>query len=202
MAITSQTMKIDLRPGRTLPVLYVSQNDSNLETLHFELYEATQPFQIPERVTNIYIYGCKESGEVFSLPCTWNGNTVSVDVTSVMTDTAGAVICELSLQVGLQSILGTGNFIIKVEKSPFVQAHVSTSSFAQITEALNTIQKYYMLSKSWAVGNTGVRTGENTNNSEFWCEQARIASYGGEYDEPTETMAFSAHPINEEVTNG
>ena len=189
-------MKLDLRPGRTLPVLYVSQSDSNLETLHFELYDSTQPFKIPDTIRNIYIYGCKASGELYSLECTWEDNIVSVTVTSDMTDAAGTTLCELSLQETPDNVLGTSNFIIVVEKSPFVKAHVSTSTFAQITEALSSVQRYYSLSKSWAVGDTGIREGEDTNNSEFWCQQARIASYGAEYDEPTETMSFSAHPID------
>lgn len=196
MAITEQTMKLDLRPGRTLPVLYVSQSDSNLETLYFKLYDSTKPFIIPDTIEKIYIYGCKASGELYSLECTWEDNIVSVTVTSDMTDAAGTTLCELSLQESPDNVLGTSNFIIVVEKSPFVKAHVSTSTFAQITEALSSVQRFYSLSKSWAVGATGIREGEDTNNSEFWCQQARIASYGAEYDEPTETMSFSAHPID------
>lgn len=190
-------MKIDLRPGHTLPVLYVSQSDNNLEKLHFEIYNATQPFPIPDEVNNIYIVGCKPSGEVFSLECTWSGNVVTAVVTSDITDTAGGVLCELSIQINEDDIIGTGNFVIHVEKSPFVNAHVSTTTLAQLTEVIKNATKYYALSKSWAVGDTGVREGEDTNNSEFWCQQARIASYGAEYDEPTETMMFSTHQITQ-----
>ena len=35
-----------------------------------------------------------------------------------------------------------------------------------------------ILSESWAVGNTGQRTGENTNNSKFW---AQVAQQGAEH---------------------
>lgn len=34
--------------------------------------------------------------------------------------------------------------------------------------------------KSWAVGGTGSRTGEETNNAKYWAEQARDASQGGD----------------------
>ena len=34
--------------------------------------------------------------------------------------------------------------------------------------------------KSWAVGGTGSRTGEDTNNARYWAEQARDASQGGD----------------------
>lgn len=35
------------------------------------------------------------------------------------------------------------------------------------------------LAESWAVGGTGTRTGENTNNAEYWCQQAQQAAGGG-----------------------
>lgn len=35
------------------------------------------------------------------------------------------------------------------------------------------------LSESWAVGGTGTRTGEDTNNAKYWSEQARNAAGGG-----------------------
>lgn len=35
------------------------------------------------------------------------------------------------------------------------------------------------LSKSWAVGGTGTRPGEDTNNAEYWARQAAIAAGGG-----------------------
>ena len=38
------------------------------------------------------------------------------------------------------------------------------------------------LAESWAVGGTGTRTGEDTNNAEYWAEQARQASPDGKAD--------------------
>ena len=36
-----------------------------------------------------------------------------------------------------------------------------------------------VLSESWAVGHTGTRTGEDTNNAKYWSEQAQAAAGGG-----------------------
>ena len=36
-----------------------------------------------------------------------------------------------------------------------------------------------VLSESWAVGHTGARTGEDTNNAKYWSEQAQAAAGGG-----------------------
>lgn len=56
---------------------------------------------------------------------------------------------------------------------------------------------YATESKSWAVGGTGTREGEDTNNSKYWAEQAaQIASgYLGYFDTP-ETLEQS-HPTSE-----
>lgn len=35
------------------------------------------------------------------------------------------------------------------------------------------------LAESWAVGGTGTRSGEDTNNAKYWCDQAAIAAGGG-----------------------
>lgn len=51
----------------------------------------------------------------------------------------------------------------------------SASSAAQSnTNAGNAAQQ----AESWAVGGTGARDGEDTNNAKYWCEQAQEASQG------------------------
>ena len=51
----------------------------------------------------------------------------------------------------------------------------STSAQSAKTAALDSSK----LSKSWAVGGTGTRTGEDTNNARYWSEQAQNAAGGG-----------------------
>ena len=50
------------------------------------------------------------------------------------------------------------------------------------------------LAESWAVGGTGTRPGENTNNAEYWAQQAQAVAQGqlGWYATPQELQ--SAHP--------
>lgn len=53
------------------------------------------------------------------------------------------------------------------------------------------------LSESWAVGGTGTREGEDTNNAQYWAEQAQQVSQGalGWYE--TEQALQTAHPTGE-----
>lgn len=167
--ITKQTIRVDLTPGRVYPVLHVSQGDVGLEALEFYVYQNGQPFTIPSEVTAINIDGMTPAG-VFSYPCTWTGNVVTAGLTATMTAERGIDICELALYDATNNKIGTCNFVIAVEESPFTNAHVSTSDMATIMAAASSAQQYELLSKSWAVGDTGIRTGENTNNSEYWAE--------------------------------
>ena len=50
------------------------------------------------------------------------------------------------------------------------------------------------MAASWAVGGTGTRPGENTNNAEYWAQQAQAVAQGqlGWYATPQELQ--SAHP--------
>ena len=43
----------------------------------------------------------------------------------------------------------------------------------------NAAEDYATNAQSWAVGGTGTRQGENTNNAKYWCESAAAAAGGG-----------------------
>lgn len=176
--ITKQTIRVDLTPGRVYPVLHVSQGDVGLEALEFYVYQNGQPFTIPSEVTTINIDGMTPVG-VFSYPCTWTSNVVTAGLTATMTAERGIDICELALYDATNNKIGTCNFVIAVEESPYTNAHVSTSDMATIMAAASSAQQYELLAKSWAVGDTGIRTGENTNNSEYWAEISESWAVGG-----------------------
>ena len=175
--ITKQTIRVDLTPGRVYPVLHVSQGDVGLEALEFYVYQNGQPFTIPSEVAAINIDGMTPVG-VFSYPCTWTGNVVTAGLTATMTAERGIDICELALYDATNNKIGTCNFVIAVEESPYTNAHVSTSDMATIMAAASSAQQYELLAKSWAVGDTGIRTGEDTNNSEYWAELSESWAVG------------------------
>lgn len=57
--------------------------------------------------------------------------------------------------------------------------NAATSASAASSSAANATSQA-TLAQSWAVGNTGTRDGENTNNAKYWAEQARDSSQGGD----------------------
>lgn len=80
---------------------------------------------------------------------------------------------EIDEKIENASVLSTMTFCIDVSEVPVTNAEIeSTHEFILLNDK---IEKYWAdfedvmkTSKSWAVGNTGIRDGENTNNSEYY----------------------------------
>lgn len=200
--ITKQTIYLDLTPGRVFPVLHVSQGDTGLEALEFKLVQNGMVFNIPAAVTDIQLNGTTPLGVFSYNDPTWSGNTVTANVTETMTAEKGMVICELRLLDSTLNSIGTLNFIISVEPSPYTNAHVSTSDMATIMAALNGSQQNMLLSKSWAVGDTGVRSGENTNNSKWWSSISQSWAVGGTGDRSGEDTNNSKYYADQSRIEG
>lgn len=76
-------------------------------------------------------------------------------------------------------------------------AQTTTSNREYVESVMPDIEKaddYAIESKSWAVGGTGTRDGEDANNSKYWAEQAMAVSNGylGYFDNPE--LLQQAHP--------
>ena len=59
------------------------------------------------------------------------------------------------------------------------QATQATLSAANAAEKAQAAEQSESLSQSWAVGGTGQRPGENTNNAKYWSDRAKDAAGGG-----------------------
>lgn len=68
------------------------------------------------------------------------------------------------------------------------QASAAAASAAQSAASVAGINK---TAESWAVGGTGTREGENTNNAKYWAQQAE-ATVGGDFATKTEAQGYVA----------
>lgn len=59
------------------------------------------------------------------------------------------------------------------------QATAASGSAAAAAQSAQAIAQSQALSQSWAVGGTGQRDGEDTNNAKYWAEKAQDLSGGG-----------------------
>lgn len=163
-AIATQTIELDLTPGGVSPFLYVSQGDYGTRNLVFNLMLNGQPYTIPNTVTTVSLEGITKGGNMFNVTCTKSGSTATASLTADMTADIGMDICQVVLKTADGQRLGTANFFIVVELSPggvkLLYGNVYWSE----------------LSKSWAVGGTGLRSDEEENNSKYWAEISRLFS--------------------------
>lgn len=179
--IVTQSINVDLTPGGVYPFLHVSQGDSGTRALRFYLFNDSQPYSIPSSVTSIVLEGSTPSGVEFSAGCafTAEGTNCTANLTADMTAEAGLDMCEVVLYQN-RNRLGSANFFIDVERDPIAASVDYRSSYwAEVAKTYaNNASNYANVSKSWAVGGTGVRVDEVYNNSKYWCEQA-YATTGG-----------------------
>lgn len=78
------------------------------------------------------------------------------------------------------SITQTNVQLTQEAKAAAEAAQQAAQNAQQAAEAAGTdAEESATLSKSWAVGGTGTRPGEDTNNAEYWAGQAAIAAGGG-----------------------
>lgn len=69
------------------------------------------------------------------------------------------------------------------------QAQASAAAAAQSAASVDGINK---TAQSWAVGGTGTREGEDTNNAKYWAKQAE-AVVGGDFATKTEAQGYVAN---------
>lgn len=90
-------------------------------------------------------------------------------------------------------------------QSIVAEARTIQEAVARIqTEINNTaivVEDYAILSKSYAVGGTGTREGEDVDNAKYYYEQAKYISQGGNGLVPLGSIAFENLPTEDIITN-
>jgi hypothetical protein len=178
--------KLDMTPGAVPTVVHRSQYDSDF-TLVFSLYTRTGDFVIASGTT-ARMRGTKTTGTGYSVPVTLDVSAKTVTVTGdqQMTAAAGSNIFEIVLYQGDLEICSS-NFILQVERAAM---DADTITDETVVPELEHLEEYTQqaaeqaarsastYAESWAVGGTGTREGEDTNNAKYWSEQAQSAVAG------------------------
>ena len=171
-----QTFDIDIIPKGINPVVYCSQNDVGRQ-LKFYMYDGAISYEPPVG-GKVFIEGKKPDNNGFSYECTYDGNEVTVTLTEQMTVLFGDVLCELRI-IKDSLTIGTLNFILRVEESPINgDVPISDTEIPAIIslaeEQAQRAETAAIESKSYAVGGTDTRTGEDTDNSKYYKEQSAL----------------------------
>ena len=153
----TKTINLDMTPGGVCPVIHVSQYDKDEDALVFNLYQGSTPFTAGTTAT---IVGTKPDGYGFSYAASYSNNTVTADLTEQMTAVSGAVICEVRITDG-DNTVGTQNFVLMVEPAALANnAVISDSDVPLLQQAIDaaaqavaTASQFY--STGTKIGNSG-----------------------------------------------
>lgn len=184
----TQTLDLNLIPGRVLPMVNVSQYDKDSRTLEFTIYNGDQSFDLTG--LSVYIQGLKPDGHGFNYSANISAGKITADITEQMTAVSGRVMCEVIIMDGTDRI-GTGNFILNVEKAAMPDnADMSESDYSYIEELIEDAQAAQTAAEesaedaeAWAVGKrngTDVPATDPTyqNNAKYYADQAQIYAQG------------------------
>jgi len=120
MAISTQTQNLNLIPGKSAPVVvHLSQGNVG-NTVQFYLYDGDDPYY-PTNVS-IAVHGVRADNTVFgpyAVSVTSGSNLVSFDIVTAMTSVTGAAIGELVISDSNENQIGSANFGMLVEETPY-----------------------------------------------------------------------------------
>ena len=137
----TQTINLNLIPGRALPRINATQFDYGSRTLTFAIYNGDQRFTLASGMS-ARIQGRKPDEHAFDYAASVStaNNVITANLTQQMTAAAGEVLCELVITKNSERI-GTLNFILDVQEAPLNDDHVVSDSelpdiIAQATEQM------------------------------------------------------------------
>lgn len=196
--MNAQTATLNLVPGGVPVVVRASQYDVGREFVFSFDDGITTGYLLPAGTT-VEVSGGKPDNHGFAygeddgvIEISVDRATVTVKTTQQMTCVPGNVICQIDLKLN-GDVIGTANFTIMVEKGglndetiisdteiPVIIAGLEgataeAEAAADRAEAASRdVTGWAMTSKSYAVGDTGTRQGEDADNAKYYKEQAQL----------------------------
>ena len=136
--MSHQITKVDLIPNGELSVCNVSQFD-NGRVLPFEILENKEAYNIPNDI-RVELHCRKPDGNIVTLPSeSIADNIVTFLSTTQLTACYGKNICEIALYGPDDYLIGSGNFVLEVEKSPTLGGINSTSAIHDLEDQIRDI---------------------------------------------------------------
>lgn len=220
-----QTFNIDISQPRGPLVLYVSQGDSLSRFFSVTVTDNGTAYEPPAGAIYTVRFGAPgkpagwydtitEVGGSTHPAVVVDENTFTVEIAEQAVSKPGENALVLIVSDATGYTLASWAFELQVAAVPGYNAPEATVYYNALTEQVAQVlasaqaaaasvsesSANATLAESWAVGGTGTRPGEDTNNAQYWAEQAQQAqqvSQGalGWYE--TEQALQTAHPTGE-----
>lgn len=149
---------------KNIPV-YISKNPLNLENIEStDEYKTIQEIYEEAISLKIVIEGYKNDAQSAATNAKTSETNAKTSETNAKTSETNAKNSATNAKASETNAKSSENQALQYKN----QAQTSA----------NNAEDSATLSKSWAVGNTGVRDGENSNNAKYWAEQAAAMTTG------------------------
>lgn len=217
-----QQFNIDISQPRGPLVLYASQGDSLSRFFSVTVTDNGAAYTPPDGAIYTVRFGAPgmpagwydtitEVGGGTHPAVVVDENAYTVEIAEQAVSKPGQNVLVLIVSDATGYTLATWAFELQVAAVPGYDAPEATVYYNALTEqvaqtlanaqaaaaSVSESAANATLAKSWAVGGTDTREGEDTNNSRYWAEQAQQISQGalGWYE--TEQALQTAHPTGE-----
>ena len=207
-----QKFNIDISQPRGPLVIYASQADSYSRFFAVTVTDNGAAYEPPTGAIYTVRFGAP------GMPAGWydtitevgggthpavvvDENTYTVEIAEQALGTTGENALVLIVSDATGYTLASWAFVLQVARVPGYDAPEATVYYnalseqvAQVLAKAQAAAASAVLAESWAVGGTGTRPGEDTNNAEYWASEAQRVSQGalGWYE--TEQALQAAHP--------
>ena len=182
-------------------LINAKQYDKNSRFLSVTCYNHGKPFILSSAQHSAYVrYRKADEHGVFNV-CKIEKGKIIVELTEQMLAVNGICYADIVIVnsgnaivdadtgaiIGIDgsSILSTMTFCVDVSEAPIENSEIETTyEFNVLNETLDKYEANYQnvvrTAKSWAVGDTGIRDGEDVDNAKYYAELALKNAYGGD----------------------
>ena len=210
-----QNFNLDISQPRGPLVLYASQGDSLSRFFAVTVTDNGAAYEAPSGAIYTVRFGAPgmpagwydtitEVGGATRPAVVANENTFTVEIAEQAVGKPGKNKLVLIISDATGYTLASWAFELDVAAVPGYDAPEATVYYNALSEQVAKVlagttaaEENAILAESWAVGGTGTREGENTNNAQYWAQQAQSIAGGqlGWYE--TEQALQAAHPTGE-----
>lgn len=167
------TLFNDYTFNNTDSIAFSTVKDGNEATITAEIRDASIGIEKLSLTAVSQLEGYVSSASQSAQTATTKANEASESATSALNSANNAATSASSSQTSANNAATSATSAQTSANNAATSASSASSSAANATSQAT-------LSQSWAVGNTGARDGENTNNAKYWAEQAKASSQGGD----------------------
>ena len=163
------TLFNDYTFNNTDSIAFSTVKDGNEATITAEIRDASIGIEKLSLTAVSQLEGYVSSASQSAQTAITKANEASESATSALNSANNAATYASSSQTSANNAATSATSAQTSANNAATSASSASSSAANATSQAT-------LSQSWAVGNTGARDGENTNNAKYWAEQAQASA--------------------------